>query len=293
MFVSATLALLVAAASIEGPPGPEIHHIALRSGVTLRYAEQGPRWGRPVVLLHGYTDSWQSWELLLPHLPADVRAIAVDLRGHGGSDRPARGYRIRDMADDVAGLLEALNLRAVTLVGHSMGSFVAREVAYRAGDRVAGLVVLGSGPRLANDVVEGVVADVRAMRDSVPLEYIRAFQYGTVNGPVDVGFMRRAIAMSRSVPLATWLAVGEGMLRHDDRGEIERLRIPVLVIGGAEDAVFSDGEQRALFARVRDGQLSSYPGIGHAPHWEAPDQVAADLQRFMTRYAATPQAEER
>lgn len=293
MLVSATLALLVAAASIEGPRGPELHHIELRSGLTLHYAEQGPRWGRPMVLLHGVTDSWQSWELLLPHLPADVRAIAIDLRGHGGSDRPRRGYRIESLAEDVAEVLDRLNLRAVTVVGHSMGSFVAREVAERARDRVAGLVLIGSGTRLDNPVVRGITAELRNMVDSIPLEYVRAFQEGTVHRPVPAAFMATAIAKSRSVPAATWRALFEAMLRYDGPDRLGHLDIPVLVLGGIEDQVFSAEDQRALFTTVRDGQLSLYPGTGHAPHWEVPGLVAADLQRFMTRYGARPPVEER
>lgn len=286
----ASLALLAATPA----SGPELRHLELESGVSLRYAVQGPGWGRPVVMLHGFADSWQSFELLLARLPSDIRAVVPDLRGHGGSSRPRRGYRIEEMAEDVVGLLEALNLRQVTLVGHSMGSFVAREVARRAPDRVAGLVQIGSGPVLGNAVIRGLADELREMADSIPLGYVVAFQQGTVTRDVDPRFMGRVVAASRSIPAATWGAVAQAMARHDGRDGLSTLGVPVLVIGGDRDAIFPPVEQEALFAQVREGQQSIYPEVGHAPHWEVPDQVAIELQRFMTRYAPPPPgAEER
>lgn len=286
----ASLALVAA----SPPSGPELRHLELESGVSLRYAVQGPAWGRPVVMLHGFTDSWQSFELLLDRLPSDIRAVVPDLRGHGGSSRPPRGYRMEQMAEDVIGLLESLNLRRVTLVGHSMGSFVAREVARRLPDRVAGLVLIGSGPVLGNAVIRGLAEELAEMTDSIPLGYIVAFQQGTVARAVDPGFMGRVVAASRSVPAATWRAVALAMARHHDRVGLDALRVPILVIGGERDTIFPPTEQESLFAQVREGQKSIYPGVGHAPHWEVPDQVATDLQRFMVRFFPPPPgAEER
>ena len=67
--------------------------IALSTGVTLPYVEQGDPAGVPVLLLHGYTDSWRSFEDTLAHLPDSIHAIALTQRGHGDADRPATGYR--------------------------------------------------------------------------------------------------------------------------------------------------------------------------------------------------------
>lgn len=272
----------------------EVHRIRLSNGVTIQYAEQGPRWGRPMVMLHGFTDSWRSFELLLDTLPSDVRAIAVDLRGHGGSDRPATGYGIPDLAGDVVDLLQRLNLRGVTLIGHSMGSFVAREVARRAADRVDGLVLIGSATMLRNPLTESLVREIGAMGDRIPAAFIRDFQYGTVARPVDEAFMARMIAASATVPAPVWQALGEGMMRYDDRRRLDALDLPIFVIWGDRDGIFPLEEQERLFSHVRDGQLSIYAGTGHAPHWEEPGRVASEITRFMLRYAPPrPGAEER
>lgn len=89
----------------------------LPTSVRMRYAEAGS--GTPVVLVHGYTDSWFSWSRVLPLLPGNVRVIAPDLRGHGASLYDGSDYSIRAMAADVAELLKQLGIERATVVGHS------------------------------------------------------------------------------------------------------------------------------------------------------------------------------
>jgi pimeloyl-ACP methyl ester carboxylesterase len=103
---------------------PRFADVRLSTGVRLRYLEQGDPAGRPVILLHGLTDSWFSFSRVLPGISKAHRVYALDLRGHGDSDRPAAGYAPREMAADVIAFMDALGLRRATLVGHSMGSFV-------------------------------------------------------------------------------------------------------------------------------------------------------------------------
>lgn len=72
---------------------PEIKSVELLKDVTLQYAQQGNPSGTPVLLLHGLSDSWHSFERVLPHLPESIRAFALTQRGHGDASRPAAGYR--------------------------------------------------------------------------------------------------------------------------------------------------------------------------------------------------------
>src|ERR1700741_4320453 len=96
--------------------------IELSPGVALNYVEHGARAGFPVVFLHGLTDSWRSFELVMPHLSPSIRAFALTQRGHGDSDRPATGYRSGDFSADVAAFLTSVGIDAALLVGHSLGS---------------------------------------------------------------------------------------------------------------------------------------------------------------------------
>src|SRR5688500_18876730 len=90
---------------------PVVKSVELPTGVRLPYVEQGDPAGVPVLLLHGYTDSWRSWEPVLPHLPNAIHAVALSQRGHGDADRPASGYRPEDFAADVAAFVDTLGLR--------------------------------------------------------------------------------------------------------------------------------------------------------------------------------------
>ncbi|HKG95645.1 MAG TPA: alpha/beta fold hydrolase, partial [Gemmatimonadaceae bacterium] len=86
---------------------PRFDDVRLPTGVRLRYAEQGDPSGHPIILLHGYSDSWFSYSGVLPLLPERYHVYALDLRGHGESDRPAAGYAMRDLAADVVAFMDA------------------------------------------------------------------------------------------------------------------------------------------------------------------------------------------
>jgi pimeloyl-ACP methyl ester carboxylesterase len=123
----------------------------------LHYAEFGKPDGRAVLFLHGWPDSWFSFSRVLPLLPDDLRALAIDQRGFGDSDRPESGYSIPEMADDAIAFLDALDIPRATLVGHSFGSFVVRAFAARRPEQVVGLV-------LVDPATEWLTADARRTR---------------------------------------------------------------------------------------------------------------------------------
>ena len=116
----------------------------LSTGVRLRYAESGDTSAHPVILLHGYSDSWFSFSRVLPSLAAGHHVYALDQRGHGDSERPAGGYSLRDLAADVIAFMDAEGLERAALVGHCMGSFVAQQAALAAPERVTHLVLISS-----------------------------------------------------------------------------------------------------------------------------------------------------
>jgi non-heme chloroperoxidase len=109
----------------------------LATGSASSMSSRGTAGGVPVVMLHGISDSWRSFERVLPHLPPSVRAIAVTQRGHGDSSKPDTGYRTRDFAADVAALADGLGLERFIVVGHSMGSAHAIRFAIDFPERIA------------------------------------------------------------------------------------------------------------------------------------------------------------
>jgi non-heme chloroperoxidase len=103
--------------------------VTLDGRLRLEYFEQGDPDGVPLVLLHGYSDSSYSYELLLAQLPESVHAYALTQRGHGDADRPLTGYSPEDHADDVRAFLDAMEVDAAVVVGHSGGSYSAQRFA--------------------------------------------------------------------------------------------------------------------------------------------------------------------
>jgi pimeloyl-ACP methyl ester carboxylesterase len=128
---------------------PEIGERRVPVGeVTLNVAEAGPADGRPVLLLHGFPDSWRLWRHQIASLAAaGYRVVAPDLRGFGASDRPGEvgAYAMRELVGDVAGLLDALGIRKAAVAGHDWGAALAWAVARFLPERVERLAVVSVG----------------------------------------------------------------------------------------------------------------------------------------------------
>jgi non-heme chloroperoxidase len=271
------------AAAEPGPASadPRFADVRLSTGVRLRYLEQGNPAGRPVILLHGLTDSWFSFSRVLPGISNAHRVFALDLRGHGDSDRPAAGYAPREMAADVIAFMDALGIRRATLLGHSMGSFVAQQAALAAPERIAGLVLIGSATAVRNRVTLELREAMASLPDTVPADFAMEFQASTVHQSVPEDFMIRVVAESRKVPARVWRAALAGLLETERFSGLGRSRIPSLLIWGDRDGLFSRLEQQALVAALPIASLKVYRETGHAPHWERPEEVVRDLERFL------------
>lgn len=254
--------------------------VHLRSGLRLRYAEHGPEVGPPLVCLHGYADSWFSFSRLLEELP-NTRAYALDLRGHGGSDRPLRCYPIDDFAADVSDFLEECDLHDVLLVGHSMGSFIAQAVAVSAPERVRRVVLIGSSAETREEDVREMRDVLETFGDPVPSDFVRRFQESTVHRSLPERFFERVVEESCRVPVRVWRSALAGMLDHDPLPILERIEQPALVLWGEHDAYFGRSDQDALMQALRNAELEVFSGVGHAPHWEVPDEAARSIGRFV------------
>lgn len=255
----------------------------LTTGVRLHYAEQGDSAGQPLILLHGYTDSWFSYSRVLPSLSLTYHTYALSQRGHGDSERPASGYNMPDFAADVVAFMDAVGLAQATLVGHSMGSLAAQEVALAAPERVTRLILVGSGTDIRSEEVLQLQQEVNAIEDPVPSEFAREFQASTIYHPVPDDFFDRAVAESLKLPARVWRAALAGQLAVDYAPQINRIQMPTLVLRGDHDTIFSRAAQDAQVAGLANAVLKVYPETGHALHWERPGEFVSDLEEFVTR----------
>lgn len=270
----------------DTPTTREVKSAQLSSGLRLPYVEQGEPSGIPVVMLHGYTDSWRSFERLLPHLPTSIRTFAVTQRGHGDADRPASGYRLEDFTADVASFMDAVGLQAAVIFGDSSASYTAQRCAIDHPQRTLGLVLV-SAVRSFRDIsgISKLSDAVSALRDPIDPVFVREFQETTLFHPVPPAFLETVISESCKVPARVWNAVLRGLLEADPPTEVATITAPTVILWGDRDEYCPRSDQEALAAAIPGSQFVTYEETGHAVHWEQPERVAADVVTLAERVA--------
>jgi non-heme chloroperoxidase len=265
--------------------GFDVKSVALPDQVTLQYAEQGDPSGIPLLLLHGFAESWQSFERVLARLPASIHTFALTQRGHGDTSRPAAGYSVNDFADDVAAFMEALHLGAGVIVGHSMGSAVALRLAIDHPDRTAGLVLVGASPTMAGTAAARAFWDstVSKLTDPVDPRLVREMAESMLVKPVPRAFVDAAVQEGIKVPAHVWRATFQSRwnLEGDFSEQLGMIKTPTLIVWGDQDARYSRSEQEALASAISGSRLIVYQGAGHLLHWEDPERFASDLVAFV------------
>jgi pimeloyl-ACP methyl ester carboxylesterase len=264
------------------------HVITVSGGHQLRYATRRVDAPITVVFVHGWPDSWRSFEPVLDALPPAIGAISVSLRGFGASDAPPAGYTPDDFAADVADLADHLGLTSAVFVGHSMGTLVAQRLAVSRPDLVAGLVLIGGFNRLPDDVFDEVWSVVEDLVDPIDEEFVREFQSSTLAAPVPDVFFDQLVAESLRAPARVWRAAFAG-IRTMPSLDHTSITAPTLLVWGDHDALVPRAEQDTLLSAIPDARLVIYSGAGHSPNWEQPERVAQDIEAFV-RTARSPSA---
>ena len=255
--------------------------------IKLPYVEQGDATGVPVIMLHGVTDSWRSFEQVLPHLPDDIRAIAVTQRGHGDAPKPDGGYLIEDLAGDVVDLMDDLRIARAIVVGHSMGAWVAQRIAIDHPDRVLGTVLAGTfGGGVSGDPeLIGALHELADVPDPVPDAVAREFQESTTAAPLDPEQLDIFVNESLKLPARVWRDLFLGFAEFDQTPELAGLTMPTLLVWGDQETWIRREVQDELLKTLPDSRLEVYEGVGHALHWEQPERFAQDVAAF-SRYCA-------
>lgn len=293
--------------------GPWSHRFISANGTRLHVVELGT--GPLVLLLHGFPEFWWAWQHQLTALAdAGLRAVAVDLRGYGASDKPPRGYDGFTAAADIVGLIRALGERRASLVGAGIGGQVAWTTASLHHDHVERLVVLGAAhpARLYASMLGvgrgqvGAAAPMLAFQlpryehrltrlDAALVgEYPRRWSGPAWQGTEDFGRYERACRTAMQIPQAAFCAMESfrwavrSLLRVQGgrfRGLMRKPVItPTLQLHGDRDPVTLPstalGSGRYCIAAY---EWRSLAGVGHFPHREAPDLVSGEIVRWMKR----------
>jgi len=262
--------------------------------IELYYEDHGS--GRPVVMIHGYPLSSRAWDKQIPVMLDDGRrVITYDRRGFGKSSQPTTGYDWDTFANDLHTLMETLDLRDVTLVGHSMGTGeVTRFLGKFGSARVAMGVLISPIPPFmlqTSDNPEGLPAStfdqfMHTAREDGPAWMksfldnffnIDKFRGTLVSDQYYQACWNIAASASQTATVAcipTWEA--------DFRADLPKINVPMLVIQGDDDRVlpYSKTGQR-LPGMIKDMQMVTIDGGPHAIAWTHADQVNAALLKFM------------
>jgi non-heme chloroperoxidase len=260
--------------------------IALETGVTLHYLEQGDEQGEPVIMLHGYTDSWHTYALVLPLLSPAYHIFALDQRGHGNSSKAEHDYTMQQMAADVVALMDAKGIDKATVVGHSMGSMVAQLLAIHHPDRVSRLVLIGSMTLGGNPGVLEFNAAVKTLTDPIDPAFARDFQVSTLAGEVPPAFLDKVVAESLKVPAHVWRQAMASFVEQNTTHDLPKISTPTLIMWGELDPYFPRSDQETLATLIPQATLRIYEQVSHNPHWEQPERFVADLEQFLAAMSA-------
>jgi non-heme chloroperoxidase len=256
--------------------------ITLSNGTQLNYAERGNAQSRPVIFIHGYTDSWRSFEKVLPLLPQEVHAIAITLRGHGNSSKPAEGYDCKTFAADIAAFINAKKLGPCILAGHSMGGLIVQQFAIDYPQLTRSITIISSDASFAdNPGVPEFMNEVMKLKDPVDYSFAEGFQKSTVAQPVDSVFINQCIAESMKLPARVWHGCASSIMKTDFTKALQRIAVPVQILWGGKDGFCSRTDQQNLAKRIKNARLVIYEEAGHALHWEEPARFVKDVVEFI------------
>lgn len=246
--------------------------------------------GRPIVFAHGFGCSQDMWRYIAPRFD-DHLVVLFDHMGAGGSDlgayRPGKYDSLDGYAADVLEILEALDLRDVVFVGHSVSSMIGVIAANREPARFGALVLLGPSPRYINDgdYVGGFErADIEGLLNAMDANYL-AWSHTTA--PMIMGNPDRpelGIELTES-----FCAIDPTIARHfarvtflsDNRRDLSTVTVPTLVIQCADDVIAPHAVGEYVHREIRDSRLTVIPVSGHVPNLSGPGEVTAAIREFL------------
>jgi pimeloyl-ACP methyl ester carboxylesterase len=300
---------------VEGP-GPWQHKHVAANGARFHVVEALPgdhvSDAPLVLLLHGFPEFWWTWRHLLPVLAQHgYRAVAMDLRGYGGSDKPPRGYDPITLAGDVAGVIKALGERSAVVVGHDWGGYVGWAAAALHPGQVTGLCAVAAPHplvmlgllRLSSARMRGLLGHlVAAQAPFVPerrlsrptssyvADHLRDWSSPASPFPDEDTTRRYQEALSLwpaahcALEYHRWLL--RSRLRADGRRFASLMRppvgVPLCLVHGSDDPVVPRSAPRRSRNRVAaPSEAHELPGTGHFPHEEDPVAFAAVLLSWL------------
>ncbi|MDD5423234.1 MAG: alpha/beta fold hydrolase [Candidatus Omnitrophica bacterium] len=244
----------------------------------------------PLLLISGVNSDNASWSGVRGKLAKHFRVITFDNRASGRSDDPGKKFTIRDMADDAIGLLDHLRIKKCHCIGHSMGGYIAQELAINYPERVEKLVLEATAPvssarnnMLLNDFLNRFEKD----RDNEAL--MRSWAYWSFSPKTFerksyiAAFVKYASAYPYSQSAEGFKSQIGAVALFDARARIKNIKAGTLVVIGSDDILIYPAESMKLVKGVKGSVLEKIKDAGHCAHVEKPDLFASVVTRFLKK----------
>jgi pimeloyl-ACP methyl ester carboxylesterase len=258
------------------------------SGLALGYREAGA--GPAIVFLHGIGSGSEGWEAQLAHFGKAHRAIAWDAPGYGGSgDLEPLAPAAADYADALAGLLDALNIERVTLVGNSLGALMSAAFVHRYPARVSALVLSDAASghaRLdAEDRNEKLMQRLDDVAELGPAGMAEKRASKLIGSAAETGARNKVVRVMSKIRPKGYGQAARMLSLADIFAELQGCRAPALVVCGAEDQATPPESNRKIAAALPGARFELLAGIGHLPYAEAPARFNALVGEFLASVA--------
>jgi pimeloyl-ACP methyl ester carboxylesterase len=274
---------------------PKTATFATVDGARVRYVDVGQ--GPPVVLIHGFASSLETWDALIPDLSKTHRVIAMDLKGFGWTDRPDGDYSPKAEAHLVLRLLAARGIEKAAFVAHSWGSSVALELALQAPERVSRIALYDAWVYEAQLPTFFVMSRAGGVGEALFSMYyneradermsLAFFDKTLVSEPLAEAVER---SLERPGTIAAALAGVRGMHYTEVESRYHTIDKPTLLLWGREDVVTTLPFGERLSRELPHARLVVYPRCGHFPMLEARSASNAELIRFLDEEEKAPAA---
>ena len=254
--------------------------------ISMYYESHGH--GEPMVFIPGFSADSSLWQGIIDYFQKDYQVILFDNRGSGQTDIPEGPYSIKQMASDVAGLCNALNIDRAHFVGSSMGGYILQTLAHEHAKLVKSAVICNSTYATHTAFHIYVAAQLELMKANAPVETIIkascawAFSYRFLS---EEGALDKLLDFGLSNPNPFTIKGYEGQYAaldaFDSRAWLKEINVPTLVIGSDEDLIFNEKSIKYLAENIPNATYSSFAECGHLPFLEFPDNFAEVVKRFL------------
>lgn len=263
------------------------------AGARVRIREEGPENAPPILLIHGFTHSLETWDGWAKRLANDHRVIRYDILGHGltGPD-PQERYAPAERAVFIGDVLDSLGLERAVIVGNSLGGLAAWRFAHDHPDRTTALILISPGVFSLNGVSDEPAAIPAAMKAyllTAPEAGVAASAgiiYGDDSKITAARLKTMRDMMRRRGNGAAMIKSLEEFTLPDPTALLREIETPTMILWGEADVVIPIEQGRRMQAEMPNASLTSYPGVGHASQEEAPEETVADAIEFLNGLGA-------